>query len=61
MDLITAKRAAEIAGVNRRTITRWAESGRLRHAVKIDGDTGAYLFTEDDVLAAVLNTTGAAS
>ena len=47
--LLTAAQAAERRGVDRRTITRWAENGQLRIALKLPGGTGALLFTEHDV------------
>ena len=52
-DLITANQAAAAVGVNRRTIMRWVETGRLSVALKLPGDTGATLFhrTEGDRLA----------
>lgn len=48
-EYLTANQAAERAGVSRRTITRWIESGRLTAATKLPGETGALLFTADDV------------
>lgn len=52
-DLLTAAQAAVRAGVNRRTITRWADTGRLPVALQLPGDTGANLFRPADVDAAV--------
>lgn len=43
-DLVSAKDAAEIAGVNRATITRWASNGILPEFTKVPGDLGARLF-----------------
>ena len=51
-DYLTANESAERAGVSRRTITRWIESGRLAPVAKLPGDTGALLFDPDDVDAA---------
>ena len=51
-DYLTANESAERAGVSRRTITRWIESGRLTPATKLPGDTGAMLFDPSDVDAA---------
>lgn len=48
-DLLTAAQAADRASVNRRTITRWVESGRLTAATKLPGATGAWLFRAGDV------------
>ena len=50
-DLIGAAEAAEIAGVKRSTITRWAEAGTLKPVTKLPGLTGAYLFARSDVEA----------
>ena len=36
-DLVTAKEAARIAKRDRRTISRWAESGRLPTALELGG------------------------
>jgi excisionase family DNA binding protein len=52
-DLLTADQAAEIAGVTRRTISRWAESGRLATAFRLPGDKGARLFHREDVASAL--------
>lgn len=48
-DLLTADQAAAVIGVNRRTITKWAESGRLPESLRLPGDTGARLFARMDV------------
>lgn len=48
-DLLGVKAAAEIVGVSDRTIKRLAKDGALPHAMKLDGDTGAYLFRRRDV------------
>lgn len=48
-DLLTSREVADRLGVNRRTVTRWAESGRLRIAERIDKLRGAYLFRPEDV------------
>lgn len=50
-DLLTADQAATAAGVNRRTITKWADTGRLPVAMKLPGNTGARLFRRSDVEA----------
>lgn len=52
LDLLTARQAAETAGVTRRTITRWIAAGRLSPAAQLPGQTGALLFRPDDVEAA---------
>jgi hypothetical protein len=47
--LVTAKEAAVIANKSVATIKRYALTGRLKHAMKLPGDTGAYLFNRKDV------------
>ena len=47
--LLSASEAAERRGVDRRTITRWAKTGRLPVALRLTGRTGALLFTAHDV------------
>jgi excisionase family DNA binding protein len=42
--LIGAAEAAEILGVDRKTVARWAQSGKLPAIRKMNGWTGAYLF-----------------
>lgn len=46
---IGAREASEVVGVSVETITRAARSGQLPYAVKMPGDTGAYLFTREAV------------
>jgi len=48
-ELITSPKAAAILGVSARTVQRLAESGELRHAQKLTGPNGAYLFRLRDV------------
>lgn len=55
-DLLTTAQAAERRGVNVRTIHRAVASGRLAPAMKLPGDTGAYLFRPSDVDAVALQT-----
>lgn len=55
-ELLTAEQAAERAGVNRRTITKWADAGRLPVAMQLPGLTGARLFAAADVDAAAERT-----
>lgn len=54
LDLVDAKEAAEIARVTRRTISRWAESGRLPVAKETRGEdrVALRLFRRADVHAA---------
>lgn len=49
-DLLTAEDAATRLGVTRRTITRWAETGKLPTAFQVPtGATGARFFAPEDV------------
>ena len=50
-DLVATAEAAEILTCSGRTVLRLVESGRLAPAVKIPGQTGAYLFHRSDVEA----------
>lgn len=63
LDLIDAKEAADLASVTRRTISRWAESGRLPIAMEARGQEGKVavrLFRRADVLDAADAKAGAA-
>lgn len=48
--LVTAE-AAEILGVDRATIARWAEKGKLKPIRKLPGRNGDLLFARDEVIA----------
>ena len=48
-DLIGTAEAAEILSVGQRTVKRLAQKGKLPHAMKMPGATGAYLFHRSDV------------
>lgn len=48
--LVTAE-AAEILGVDRATVARWAEKGKLKPIRKLPGRNGDFLFARDDVIA----------
>jgi excisionase family DNA binding protein len=50
-DLIGTKEAAQLLGVSLPTVKRMAKAGTLTVAVKMPGDTGAYLFHRVDVEA----------
>jgi hypothetical protein len=50
-DLVTAAEAAEISGKSPRTILRLIDRQVLVPAMKLPGETGAYLFRRTDVLA----------
>jgi excisionase family DNA binding protein len=43
-----AKDVAETLGVDRGTVVRWAQNGRLK-AAKLPGLTGSYVFDRTDV------------
>lgn len=43
--------AAKVVGCSVRTIVRAAQAGHLPYAIKMAGDTGAYLFTREAVEA----------
>lgn len=62
-DLIGTVEAATILDKSPRTVKRFAFSGKLPPALKMSGDTGAYLFHRADVerLAAELAAERAAS
>lgn len=48
-DLIGAKDAADILGIDRSTLLRWVNQGRIRPAHQMEGGTGAYLFHRTDI------------
>lgn len=50
-DLIGTAEASEILGLSQRTVKRLALAEVLPFAMKMPGETGAYLFQRDDVLA----------
>lgn len=50
-DLIASKPACDLLEIDRSTLTRWVASGRIKPAVKLPGQTGAYLFYRADVEA----------
>jgi excisionase family DNA binding protein len=50
-DLIGTSAVCELLGVDRSTVKRWVDRGRLKPAGKLPGPTGAYLFRRGDVLA----------
>jgi len=51
MNLVGSVEAAAILDRPHPTVKRWAASGRLPHAVKMPGDTGAYMFERSVVEA----------
>lgn len=48
-DLLTTAQVEARYGVSRRTITRWAQTGKLPVADRLPGETGALLFRPEDV------------
>ena len=42
--MLTAAQAAIRLGVDRRTVTKWADEGKLPTAMRLPGATGARLF-----------------
>jgi excisionase family DNA binding protein len=51
-DLIKTSEAARILGVHVSTVARMVATGKLPYAVKVPGETGAYLFSRETVEAA---------
>ena len=47
--LTTAETCAELGGIDRSTLTRWVQTGRITPAKKLPGLTGAYLFDPAEV------------
>ncbi len=50
-DLVSTSEAAEMLKITPKTISRYAQDGRLRPATKLPGLTGAYLFNRTDIEA----------
>jgi len=50
-DLIPTKTVAEMFGKTVATINRWAQEGRLKPAIEMEGLTGARLYRRSDVEA----------
>lgn len=50
-DLLTTTQAAALLGLERSVIARWAQFGKLQVAMRLPGETGAYLFLRSDVEA----------
>jgi excisionase family DNA binding protein len=49
--LIGAAEAAQILGLERSTLTRWIQRGRIQPLAQLDGARGAYVFDRSDVLS----------
>ena len=48
-DLLTSAEAAERLGIDRGTLTRWVQSGRIARAAKLPGKRGPALFDPAEV------------
>lgn len=48
-NLVTAAEAAETLGVDRSTLTRWAQAGRITEHIKVPGLRGPRLFERAEV------------
>lgn len=48
-NLLSTAEAAEVIGVERSTLTRWVQLGRIAEAHKVDGPNGIRLFDADEV------------
>lgn len=48
-DLLGTVEAAEVIGVERSTLSRWIDSGRISYLRKLPGKNGAVLFARDEV------------
>ena len=57
-DYITTAQAADMLGVDRSTLTRWVQGGKIRAAVKLP--SGAYLFARADLEQVFLHLTESA-
>lgn len=49
--LIGAATAADLLGIERSTLTRWIQRGRIKPITQLDGARGAYVFDRSDVLS----------
>ena len=50
-DLLSTAEVATLLDLERSTVVRWAQIGKLRPAMKVAGATGTYLFRREDVEA----------
>jgi excisionase family DNA binding protein len=48
-DLVGSDEAARLIGINRATLTRWVQAGKITPLMKLPGITGAVLFHRRDV------------
>ena len=54
--VITAEEAADILGVDRKTVVRWANEGTLPAIRKLPGRTGTWIFDSGTVRRKALET-----
>ncbi len=47
--LLSSADACAALGIDRSTLTRWVQSGKVTPAQKLGGRTGAYLFTSAEI------------
>jgi excisionase family DNA binding protein len=47
--LMTTTEAGQVLGRNSRAVQRLVKKGRLKHALKLAGPNGAYLFDREEV------------
>lgn len=50
-DLLTSVETAHMLGIDRSTLTRWVQSGRIAPAMKLPGKRGPALFSPEAVEA----------
>lgn len=48
-DFITSAEVCAELGIDRSTLTRWVQAGRIKPATKLPGLRGPYLFTRSEV------------
>jgi excisionase family DNA binding protein len=59
-DLIASQDVCELLNIDRSTLSRWVKAGRITPAMRMPGQTGAFLFSRDDVDELVAMRAGAA-
>lgn len=47
--LVASREVCERLGIDRSTLTRWVQAGRIEPAMKLDGLRGGYLFAPETV------------
>lgn len=48
-ELVTSAAVCTELGIDRSTLTRWVQAGRIEPATKLPGLRGAYLFTRAEI------------